>query len=504
MGAQPFDIEEVTIHGIQSALQAGEITCRELVEAYLARIEAYDKKGPELNSIVTVNPKALEEADALDRSLEQTGDLTGPLHGIPVLVKDCIETENVPTTFGSIAFDGYQPKNDATVVKNLREAGAIILAKTTLPDFATSWWAYSSMSGETKNPYDLDRDPGGSSAGTGAAIAANLGAVGLGTDCGGSIRLPASFDSVVGVRSTPGLVSRNGVGCLVFFQDTIGPMTRTVADAATVMDALVGYDPADSLTAAYSVARAPKSYTESLAADGLSDARIGLVTNTFGSDEDPLVPPVNRVVADAVEAIKEAGAEVIEVEIPNLLDHLVATSMYVDRTKHDINEFLAARPDAPVKTLQEVYETKQYHPRLDLLELCATEGPDDPDSDPEYFRHFAAREEFERTILNVMAHNEIDALVYPSVQVASPTREQLNTGRWTTLTFPTNTLIASQSWLPAITVPGGFTEEGLPVGMEFVTKPYDEPTAFRFAYAFEQATKYRRPPESTPELSNQG
>ena len=500
MSSTAFRFEEATIERIHAALRAGETTARGLVEGYLARVDAYDKDGPALNAIVESNARALQRADELDESFTNTGELVGPLHGIPVLVKDCIETEDVATTFGSVAFAGYRPKEDATVVKNLREAGAILLAKTTLPDFATSWWAYSSVSGETKNPYALDRDPGGSSAGTGAAIAANLGAVGLGTDCGGSIRLPASFDNLVGVRSTPGLVSRTGVGCLVFFQDTIGPMTRTVADAAAVMDALVGYDPADSLTAAYAVARAPKSYSDSLAADGLDGARIGLVTNTFGSDDDPLVAPVNRVVTAAVEAMKGAGAAVVEVEIPDLLDHLVATSMYVDRTKHDINEFLAARPDAPVKTLQEVYETKQYHPRLDLLELCATEGPENPDDDPEYFRHFAARERFARVILNVMAQNQLDAFVYPSVQVASPTREQLNTGRWTTLTFPTNTLIASQAWLPAITVPGGFTEEGLPVGMEFVTKTYDEPVAFRFAYALEQATHHRRAPESAPEL----
>ena len=495
-----FRYEEATVEGIHAALRSGEITSRGLVEGYLARIEAYDSDGPNLNSIVESNPHVLERADELDEAFARTGEFVGPLHGVPVVVKDCIETEDVPTTFGSVAFDGYRPAEDATVVRNLREAGALLLAKTTLPDFATSWWAYSSMSGETKNPYALDHDPGGSSAGTGAAVAANLGAVGVGTDCGGSSRRRPSSSGGGGGRSPPGLVSRNGVGCLVFFQDTIGPMTRTVRDAAAVMDALAGYDPEDSLTAAYTVARAPESYAENLDADGLRGSRIGVVTNTFGDDGDPLVAPVNRLVAAAVRDIEAAGAETVEVEIPDLHDHLVATSMYVDRTKHDINEFLAARPDAPVKTLQEVYETEQYHPRLDLLKLCATEGPDNPDDDPEYFRHFAAREAFTRVVVNVMARNRLDALVYPSVQVAPPTREMLNTGRWTTLTFPTNTLIASQAWLPAITVPGGFTEEGLPVGMEFVARPYDEPMAFKLAYAFEQATRHRKAPESTPEL----
>lgn len=502
MDSPSFRLEEVTINDVHTALQSGEITCRELVESYLARIEAYDKDGPELNAIVTVNPQALEEAEALDRSLEQTGNLTGPLHGIPVLVKDCIETNDIPTTFGSAAFDGYQPENEATVVKNLREAGAIVLAKTTLPDFATSWWAYSSKSGETRNPYALDHDPGGSSSGTGAAVAANFATVGIGTDCGGSIRLPASFDNLVGVRSTPGLVSRNGVGCLVFFQDTIGPMTRTVADAAAVMDVLVGYDPSDSLTAAYAMARAPKSYTDNLVDDGLQGARIGLVTNALGSDDNEYAAPVNRVVATAVEEIQAAGAEVVEVEIPNLLHHIVATSLYVNRTKYDINTFLAARKGAPMRTLQQIYETKQYHPMLDLIEACVF-GPEIPEYDPGYYRRLAAVEEFTRTIINVMAQNQLDAFVYPSVQVAPPSRELLNSGMWTTLTFPTNTLIASQAWLAAVTVPSGFTEDGLPVGLEFVTKPYDEAAAFRFAYAFEQATNYRSPPASTPELAVQ-
>ncbi len=253
---------------------------------------------------------------------------------------------------------------------------------------------------------------------------------------------------------------------------------------------------------AYAVARAPESYLDVLDANALRDARIGLVTNTLGPDDDPLVAPVNRVVAGAVRDMKDAGAEMVEVEIPDLQDHLAATSMYVDRTKHDINGFLAARPDAPVKTLQEIHDSKRYHPRLDLLELCATEGPDDPESDPEYFRRFAARERFARVLVNILARNNLDAFVYPSVQVAPPTREILNTGRWTTLTFPTNTLIASQSWLPAITVPGGFTDEGLPVGMEFVARSCDESTAFKLAYAFEQATGHRRAPQSTPELSS--
>jgi len=261
MSAKPnsqmnFPVEEATIDGTRDAITEGRLTARGLVDAYLERIAAYDQQGPALNAVVTVNPAAAARADQLDASFAASGEFAGPLHGIPILVKDNIETAGMPTTQGTIG---------------------LILGKTTLPDFATSWWAYSSLSGETRNPYALDRDPGGSSAGSGAATAANFAMAALGTDCGGSIRVPSSFDNLVGIRSTPGLISRNGAGTLVFFQDTIGPMARTVTDAARVFDTLVGYDPDDSLTAHYLTARAPASYTEFLDTGGLEGARIGLL-----------------------------------------------------------------------------------------------------------------------------------------------------------------------------------------------------------------------------------
>jgi len=496
----PFRVEETTIADIHAAMRAGELTSRALVEAYLQRIEAYDRSGPELNSILGVNDGALARAGELDEALSQTGELTGPLHGIPVVVKDCVETSEIDTTFGSAAVQGYRPAEDAVIVRKLREAGAIILAKTTLPDFATSWFSFSSVSGDTKNPYGLGHDPGGSSAGTGSAVAANLGAVGIGTDCGGSIRVPASFCNLVGVRSTPGVVPRTGSSYLVIFQDTIGPMTRTVTDAAIVFDAIVGYDASDPYTAAYAVARPPASYREQLDAAALDGARIGLVTNALGSDDDPASAGVNEVVRAAVDALRGAGAEVVDVTIPDLMDHIVATSQYVARTKHDINAFLGARPQAGGRTLQQIVEAGQSHPDLDLID-AVMEGPDDPEQDPDYFRRFAAREAFTREVVNVMAANRLDALVYPSTQVPAPSLE----GRkdWTVLTFPTNTLIASQTWTPAMSVPAGFTADGLPVGLEIVAKPYDEPTVFRFGYAFEQATHHRRAPESAPELTAQ-
>jgi Asp-tRNA(Asn)/Glu-tRNA(Gln) amidotransferase A subunit family amidase len=490
-----FELQEATIDGIHRAMRSGEVTAADLVRGYLARIEAYDRNGPALNSIVVTSEHALARAGELDRALADTGELSGPLHGIPVALKDNILTADLPTTCGSIAMEGYRPAKDATVTARLRAAGAIVLAKTTLPDWATSWFSYSSLSGDTRNPHDPQRDPGGSSAGTGAAVSANLCTVGLGTDCGGSVRVPSSFCNLVGVRSTPGGVPRTGTSYLVIPQDTCGPMARTVTDAARLMDVLVGHDPDDPYSVADAVARRTRPFVDELDPDGLRGARVGLVTNALGDDA-----AVNALVRAALEAIAGAGAEVAEVEIPDLMDHIIATSMYTDRSKHDLDLFLSElSPAPPVRSLREAYEAGKYHASLDLMDAIM-DGPDQPEEDPDYLRRFAARHEFTLTVTNVMA--ALDMLVYPSVQVPPPTLE--GRAEWTTLTFPTNTLIASQTWLPALSVPAGFTPEGAPVGLELVGKPYDEATLFRCAYAFEQATQHRRAPASCPELESVG
>jgi amidase len=472
-----FAVPEATIAAIHDAYRARELSAVELVRMYLERIEAYDRGGPALNSIVVTSETALERAAEVDG-----GEWTGPLHGIPVVLKDNINTHDLPTSYGSAAMRGYQPPEDATVARRLREAGAIVIAKTTLPDWATSWFSYSSVSGDTRNPYDPNRDPGGSSAGTGAAVAANFATVGLGTDCGGSVRLPASFCNLVGVRSTPGVVPRTGTSYLVIPQDTVGPMARTVQDARRVFSVIAGYDPADPYSVAATVSRPPGE------AGSVSGARIGLVTNAIGDD-----PGVRGLIAAAARALEGAGAHVEEVELPDLFDHLVATSMYTDRSKHDLDRFIAEQPGAPIPNLRAAYDSGQYDRRLDLMDAIM-EGPEDPDHDPEYLARFAARHEFALLVTNVMA--SFDALAYPSVQVPPPTMD----GRadWTTLTLPTNTLIASQTWLPAITVPAGLTPEGAPVGLELIGRPYDEARLFALAYGFEQASGQRRAPEACP------
>ncbi|PLS85786.1 MAG: amidase [Actinobacteria bacterium] len=502
VNSRPFRLQEATIADIHSAYSSGALTCRKLVEMYLHRIEAYDEAGPELNSIVTINPGALEEAEALDRSFGETGAFVGPLHGVPVLVKDQAETEGITTTFGSVAFSDYVPEEDATTVRRLREAGAVILAKTLLPDFATSWFAFSSAAGESKNPYALDRDPGGSSSGTGAAVAANLGAVGIGEDTGGSVRLPSSFCNLVGVRVTTGLISRAGMSPLVAFQDTAGPMTRTVRDAALLLDALVGYDPADPFTAAATIARVPGSYADNLPEDGLEGARIGVLREAFGPDDDPESGEVNAIMNAAIEDMRGAGATIVDpIRVPGLQQFVETTALYLQRSKQDINAFLRSRPGA--LSVDELYASNRFHPRLDLFEAIAQEAPSNAEEDPEYFRGLATREVFKRTLLNAMASDGLDAFLFPSVKILPPTREDLQAGKWTVLTFPTNTLIAPQADLPAVSVPAGFAEVGVAVGLELVGKPHDEPTLLRLAYGYERATGHRKPPQSAPPLPDE-
>jgi Asp-tRNA(Asn)/Glu-tRNA(Gln) amidotransferase A subunit family amidase len=494
-----FQLEETTIAAIHAAFRTGELTCTDLVRRYLARIEAYDKTGPTLNSIITVNPRALEEAKAQDEGYARTKSFKGALHGIPVVVKDQAETAGIMTTFGSIAADGYVPAKDATAVGRLRAAGAIILAKTTMPDWATSWFSFSSKSGLTKNPYDLARDPGGSSSGTGAAVAANFGAIGVGEDTGGSIRLPASFNSLVGIKVTPGLISRAGMSPLVVFQDSAGPMCRTVRDVATLLEVMVGFDPEDPYTAAAMIAGNVK-YSEHLDADALKGVTLGVVRGAFGANDDPEAKAVNDVMAQALAALKTAGAKLVDVEIPNLMDQIIYTSLYINHSKHDIDGFLAKRPQLKFRTTQEIYNQKKYHPNLELFEMIVEGGPADPLADADYWPRYAAREKFQRNVVNIMGRAGASALVFPTVQLPPPTHADIKAKRWTTLTYPTNTLIAAQTWMPAVSLPAGYTKAGLPVGIEMMGLPYREADLLSLAYAFEQATKYRRPPASAPPL----
>lgn len=495
-----FQLLETTVDDIHAAYETGELTCEQLVERYLDRIDAYDGNGPTLNSIITVNDHAIERARELDERFDEDGPV-GPLHGIPFVVKDQVETADITTTFGSEAFSEYVPAEDATIITKLRDAGAVILAKTNLPDWATSWFGYSSAIGRTKNPYDLSRDPGGSSSGTAAAVAANLAAVGIGEDTGGSIRLPASFTNLFGIRVTPGLLSRTGMSPLVASQDTAGPMARSAKELATVLDVAVGYDAEDEYTAVTELTDDAGTYVESLDPAALDGARIGILRDAFGDEDDPKSGPVTQKVDEAIEVMTRAGAEIVDpVRVPDLEEHIDATLLYLLQSKRDLNEFFETRPDAPVGSVEELYESGQYHEILDLFIGIAEEGPDDPADDPEYWESVAAQLSFQREALNVYAADDLDALLCPDVQVVPPTAESIESGELDTLTFPTNTVLASQSGLCAVSVPAGLTDDGLPVGVELIGKPYAEATLLSLAHAFEQKVDPRHAPETTPAL----
>lgn len=491
--------EELSISSFHRLVETGETTSADLTGWYLDRIAALDSvdnpDGAQLNSVVTVNPAALDEARAIDERFARTGALVGPLHGVPILVKDQGETKGIPTSFGSTVFAEYIPESDATVVDSLRRAGAVILGKTSMCDFAAGWFSFSSRTEHTKNPYALDHETGGSSAGTAAAVTANLCLVGIGEDTGGSIRLPASFTNLFGLRVTTGLISRTGFSPLLHFQDTPGPMARNVSDLAAVLDVIVGYDPTDSYTALATTSVEVGDYSEALDgidADTLSGFRVGVLSDAFGVGDDEEL--TNRVVYAAVDRLRHHGTGVVDDIVLGDLETWVAdTSLYTIQSKSDLETFLASRTHRGPTSIREIVDQGDFHPLTDLIADIA-DGPAHPEEHPEYFKKRMRQEDWRRTLLAMMADAEVDFLVYPTVQVPAPTRTALAAKRWTALDFPTNTVIASQTSLPAISIPVGFTDTGLPVGLEVVGRPLSERALLRFARAWELAEAPRRQP----------
>ena len=487
MNSAAHGFEELTIESLHDGFRAGTITAHQVTQWYLDRIA-----DSGLNAVVTTNPRALDEAAELDR-LWAAGGPVGSLHGVPVLIKDQGETAGIPTSFGSELFADYIPDQDCAVVARLRIAGAVILAKTTMCDFAAGWFSSSSRTGHTSNAYATERDSGGSSAGTGAGVAANLGLVGVGEDTGGSIRIPASFNNLFGLRVTTGLISRTGFSPLVHFQDTPGPMARTVGDLALLLETMVGYDPADPYTVvAATTPRAPylSAVTDPEAGSGL---RVGVLESGFGSDADPRCAPVNTVVRPAIAELARLGATVVaDLHIDNLSAEIAETSVYVKQSRSDITGFLADR-GGPVASFDEIYERKAFHPENDLFHGIMG-GPVDVAGDAEYLRLRLNQEHFRRKVLGLFADNALDVLVYPTVQVIPPTHTELAEGLYSALTFPTNTVIGSQSGLPALTMPVGFTTDNLPVGLEVLGSPFSEATLLRLAASWEAAVNPRKAP----------
>jgi amidase len=493
--AQSFQVTETSIADIHQAFHDGTLTCHELADQYLKRIQAYDQAGPKINAMLYVNPRVLQQADAMDQEIKRTGKMKS-LECIPIVLKDNFDTVDMPTTAGSLMLKGAQPDKDAFAVKKLREAGALILGKTNLQEFASGGISVSSLGGQVKNPYDLTRTPGGSSGGTGAAVAANFAAAGTGSDTGGSIRSPASANNLVGLRPSMGLISRDGIVPVSFTQDTIGPITRNVADLARMLDVMAGYDPNDPVTS-LSVGNIPKTYTAYLK-NGLKGARLGVITNLFG--KGPEYDEVNKVMAKAIDAMKEQGAVIVPVE-DQLLDTDRVTSNYRLNDfefKTAINGYLKAQGShVPVHSLAEIISSGKYDkPTLEKF-FAAAEGYEDGPNTAEYKDRRVKMEELKIEVLNLMAKNRLDALVYPHQKcLVLPIGATFQKDR--------NGNIAPSGGFPAIVVPAGFSAPsanapvGVPVGMEILGRPFQEPELLMLAYGFEQATHDRKPPRSAP------
>jgi amidase len=482
----PFEIVEKTISELQEALQAKRISSTDLVDIYLARIAAYDRSGPRLNSVIALNPKAREEAAALDRERAVKGP-RGPLHGIPLVIKDNYDLAGMPTTAGTLAFATLFPADDAFQVKKLRDAGAVILAKTNLQELASGIVTVSSMGGQTKNPYDLRRNPGGSSGGTGAAVAANLAAAGMGSDTCGSIRIPASHNALVGLRSTLGLSSRDGVVPLSHSQDIAGPLARTVIDVAILLDATVGFDPSDPATKAGD-GHIPKSYRELLRADALKGARIGVLRSLFGT-----APEDNEggaVVRRALDEMKKQGADVNDVTVPGLDDLLTGSSVIDAEFKFDLAEYLSHVPNAPVKSLGEIVDGGLVHAAVDPS-ARRRNAVQSRESD-NYRRALIKRETIRQAVTAAFDEHRLDAMVYPVMRRKPSLIGEAQGG--------SNCQLSAASGLPALAMPAGLTTDGLPMGLELLGRAFDEAKLLALAYSFEQASHARQPPFSAPPL----
>lgn len=497
--AADYPVDEASIAQLQTAYLSGTTTAREVTQTYLNRIEAYDKKGPYLNSLITINSHALEDADKLDQQLKKTKKLIGPLHGIPIIVKDNLDTFDMPTSSGVSAFKDFVPTRDAFLVARLRAAGAIILAKSSLSELAMGLAdsINSALPGFTRNPYNTAYASGGSSGGTGVAVAANLGTVGIGTDTGGSVRAPSSINNLVGVRPTVGLVSRTGMGPLDSQRDTPGPMGRSVEDVARLLEVMAATDVVDKRTQNAN-GHIPKSYTSFLDKQGLQGVRIGIFKQAF-TLKDGYDPRVKTLFDQAVEDFRKAGAVIVDDFAITGFEDFPRPPQTIARTKADWEKFFAYEgPTFPVKTVAELRDsTKKVHPlhQVRVGEIAAvTLSPDD---DPTTVKGRADEEMYRQQFMAAMDAAHVDALIFP-VWTYPP---KINGDRGQTpqgsLTF-----IGSATQWPVAVVPMGFVGENLPMGLQIFGRPWTEGSLLKYAYAYEQATHHRRPPVNAPPLGN--
>src|SRR3954466_1113387 len=505
--AAPFELEEATLADLQSGMVSGKFTARSITQAYLDRLAELDRQGPMLRHVIETNPDALSIADSLDQE-RKAGRVRGPLHGIPVLIKDNIDTaDRMTTTAGSLALAGSVPLQDAFIAAKLRAAGAILLGKANLSEWAnfrsthsTSGW--SGRGGQAKNPYVLDRNPCGSSSGSGGAVSANLCALAVGTETDGSIVCPSSANGIVGIKPTVGLVSRAGIIPIAHSQDTAGPMTRTVRDAATMLNVLAGIDPRDPATAA-SRSRGQVDYTHYLDANGLRGARIGIARKDFFGYSDV----TDRLINAAIATMKSQGAIIVDpanVETNSKLgDPEFEVLLY--EFKADLNAYLVSLgPKAPVKTLADIVAFNEQHKDQEMpwfgQEIMIRAQAKGPLSEKKYLDDLAKDMRLSRAegIDATMTKYKLDAIVAPTGGPAWPT-DLLNGDHF----GGGSSTPAAVAGYPNINVPAGFTHE-LPVGISFFGRAYSEPTLIRVAYAYEQATKHRRAPRFIPTLGDAG
>jgi len=501
----PFTLEETTLADLQTAMASGRMTARSITQQYMDRIQALDRTGPTLRAVLEINPDALSIADTLDRE-RKAGRVRGPLHGIPILIKDNIDTaDRMTTTAGSYALAGSIALQDATVAAKLRAAGAILLGKTNLSEWANfrsthSSSGWSGRGGQARNPYVLDRNPCGSSSGTGAAVSANMCAVGIGTETDGSIVCPSSVNGIVGIKPTLGLVSRAGIIPIAHSQDTAGPMTRTVRDAAILLGVLTGVDPRDSATSS-SATRGQTDYTKFLDPNGLRGARIGVARTKFFGYSDV----TDKIVNDAIDAMKASGAVIVDpanIETAGKFDDSEFDVLLYE-FKADLNSYLASLgPRAPVKSLQDIIAYNDAHKDQEMpyfgQEIMIQAQAKGPLTEKKYLDALASNLKMSRAdgIDATMDKYKLDAIVAPTGSPAWPT-DLINGDHFT----GASSTPAAVAGYPNINVPAGLSH-GLPVGISFFGRAYSEPTLIRIAYAYEQATKQRRSPLFIPTLGD--
>lgn len=485
-----FEFQEATVQTIHAAMKEGTLTAKTLVQWYLNRIETFDHQGPSLNAVILVNPNALQEAEKLDQTFQKDG-FVGPLHGIPVLLKDNVETKDMPTTAGSLSLKDFYSEKDAFITKKIRAAGAIIIAKTNLHEFAVWGETTSSILGQTLNPYDLTRTPGGSSGGTGAGIAANYGVLGIGTDTINSVRSPASANSLVGIRPTLGLVSRAGIVPYSLTQDTAGPLCRNVEDAAKMLEVIAGFDTDDSVTA-WAFEKQEK-YSNCLDINALKGKRIGVLESFFGTEA--IHQDVNKAVRNSIVQMQKAGAEIISVSEVIDSGYLASkVSVHLYDLKEHLNAYLKQQgAKVHYHTLAEIIASGKYSPSIDenihQAEALSVHSMD-------YKQRLFERGKLQEQVMKLMADYNLDALVYPHQK-----RPVVPVGE---TQVERNGVLGSVTGFPSIIVPAGFTSPdnnapiGVPVGLELLGRPWSEGKLIGMAYAFEQHTKFRKPPVSTP------